>query len=257
MLNKRIRHRVFFYLRLIFGLFLLLIVVKFVDFEQLLPILTSPSPYLLAAGLLGIMLGYLLKTYRWASILWIQNPDISFSKLVRFYFMSAFLANFIPTTVSSDIMKIYCTSKYTSDLKGVMSAVFLDRVIGCFSLAIIAMIAFLVVLQTDIVITNTAPFYWILACLLAGIGTLVATQNSVVVNKIGRILQPFRKMALLKLVCDMYEYALIYRTQHTVMVKVLSISLVIYSNRFKAVPNFRCVFSRKPYGDSNASTDFG
>src|SRR5687768_9996373 len=111
MANKIYKAKIFFYLRLAIGLTLFISLTQIIDFHQMHLIIVSAKPHFIAMGLLAIILNFLLKTYRWASILWIVVPDISFGRLIRFNFISMFLANFLPGSISSDIARIYQVSK--------------------------------------------------------------------------------------------------------------------------------------------------
>ncbi|MEW6001535.1 MAG: lysylphosphatidylglycerol synthase transmembrane domain-containing protein [Nitrospirota bacterium] len=229
MKNKLIRKKIWVYLRLIFGIFLLLLLIRMIDMEQMRIIITSAVPHLIILGFLGILLNCLLMTYRWASILWIQQPDISFGHLMRFYFTSAFLGNFLPVNVSSDIFRIYCASKYTCDIKGSISSILVDRIIGTFSLAIVTMIAFMALQKTNQIKIGLATSYSIFAVLLCSILIPLALRQAIVIDVIRNLLSRFEGR-LFKKARDMLENILMYQYQHQVIVKVLLISFLSHLN---------------------------
>jgi len=162
MSNKKDRSKVFFYSRLAVGVILLLILLKIIDFRQMGLILVSAQPYFIAMGLLAIILNFLLKTYRWASIVWILVPDISFRDLMRFNLISMFFAIFLPGSMLPDVVRIYQVSKQTSKLNSAISSIIVDRIIGNLSTAIITVMAFIALQQTGLASMGSWFFYGVL-----------------------------------------------------------------------------------------------
>jgi glycosyltransferase 2 family protein len=232
------RAKVFFSLRLIFGIFLFIILARFIDLHQMSVILTSAQPQFIAAGFLVIMLNFLLKTYRWASILWIQESDISFGQIVRFNFISMFLANFLPGSISSDFVRFYQISKYTSQVRGAISSILVDRIIGIVSTAIATVIALVVLQQTDLVQMGSLLSYGMFGFLLLSVGVPLALQNSNVIAGTRRLLSRFTGKKLLRRAIDVYEDLLLYRDKPGLILKTLSLatlSLVIAAFEFYTV----------------------
>jgi glycosyltransferase 2 family protein len=227
-LNKS---KVFFSLRLILGVVLLIILARLIDLHQMTLTLTSAQPQFIAAGFLVIMLNFLLKTSRWASILWIQEPGISFGQVVRFNFISMFLANLLPGGISSDIVRFY-------QVRGAISSIIVDRMIGIFSTAIVTVIAFIALQQTNLVQIGSVLSYGIFGFLLLSVGAPVALQNSNFMAAMRRLLSRFAGVKLLRRALDMYEALILYHNEPWLMLKALSISflnLIIAAFEFYAV----------------------
>jgi uncharacterized protein (TIRG00374 family) len=234
-LNKS---KLFFSLRLILGVLLLIILVHLIDLHQMTLTLTSAQPQFIAAGFLVIMLNFLLKTSRWASILWIQEPGISFGQVVRFNFISMFLANFLPGGISSDLVRFYQVSKYTSQVRGAIASIIVDRMIGIFSTAIVTVIAFIALQQTNLVQIGSVLSYGIFGFLLLSVGAPVALQNSNFMAGMQRLLSRFAGVKLLRRALDIYEAFILYQNKPWLMLKALSISflnLIIAAFEFYAV----------------------
>jgi uncharacterized protein (TIRG00374 family) len=164
----------------------------------------------------------ILMAYRWGAILWVRAPDIAFTRLLRFYFLSGFLGNFIP--LSNDVIKIYCSARYTADTKGAFSSVLLDRIIGMISLGIISLIA-LVALQGGIAIARvgTTTFVCIIAFAILSVGVPLILQTGFMIRTIRRLLSRLRWGPVTKLQ-GLYENLLLYQNQRGVVAKVLAVS---------------------------------
>lgn len=234
-LNKS---KVWFSLRLLLGVVLLIILASLVDLHQMSLILASAQMQFIAAGFLVIMLNFFLKTYRWATILWSLEPDISFGQMVRFNFISMFLANFLPGGISSDVVRFYQVSKYTSQIRSAVSSILVDRMIGIFSTAVVTVLAFTALQQANLVEMGSLLSYGIFGFLLLSVGVPVALQNSNFMAGMRRLLSRFSGVKLLRRALDIYEAFLSYQTNAWLMLKALSISflnLVVAAFEFYAV----------------------
>jgi uncharacterized protein (TIRG00374 family) len=189
-------------------------------------ILGSAQPYFIVMGLLAIILNFLLKTYRWASIVWMRVPDISFRDLMRFNFISLFFAIFLPGSVLPDIVRIYQVSKQTSKLKSAISSIVLDRIIGNFSTAIITVVALIALEQTGIVQIGSSFSYGIFGFLLLSLGAPLALQNSTLIAGMRRLSSRFGGIKLFARIWDAYEDFLLYQNEYWLMLKALAISFL-------------------------------
>ena len=224
-----------FYLRLGIAIILLVILVSMVDFHRMGLTLASVKPHLIVAGLVSMLVNYCLKTYRWASILWIRRPDIPFGQLARFNFVSIFLGNFLPTSISSDIVRVYYVSRHTTDPRAAVSSIFADRIIGTFALAIVTIVAFLVLKEINLFPLGSVVSYGIIGFLLLMLALPLSLRNTAVLHGIRWLLDRLVGRKLFESVQDMAEHLRLYGNQAGVMTKVLSLSFL---NLFIAVLEF-------------------
>jgi glycosyltransferase 2 family protein len=215
-----------FYLRLGIGVLLLVILVSMIDLHQMGLTLASVKPHLVAAGLLCMLVNYCLKSYRWALILWIRRPDIPFAQLVRFNFVSIFLGNFLPTSISADIVRVYYVSRHTTDPRAAVSSIFADRVIGTFALAIVTIVAFLVLKETDLFPIGSMVSYGIVGFLFLMLALPLALRSTPVLQGIRWLLDRLVGRKLFESVQDMAEHLRSYANQGAVMTKVLALSFL-------------------------------
>jgi glycosyltransferase 2 family protein len=216
----------FFYLRLGIAVLLLVILVSLVDLHQMGLTLASVKPHIIAAGLLCMLLNYCLKTYRWAFILWIRRPDIPFAQLARFNFVSIFLGNFLPTSISADIVRVYYVSRHTTDPRAAVSSIFADRIIGTFALAIVTIVAFLVLKETGLFPIGSVVSYGIVGFLLLMLALPLTLRNTAVLHGIRWLLDRLVGRKLFESVQDMAEHLRLYGNQGAVMTKVLALSFL-------------------------------
>ena len=193
MLVKKAKSAAFFYLRLAFGALLLLFLFRLVEFDRLALTLSTVKPQLVAAAFSAMLLNYCVKTYRWASILQFQRPDLSLVQVARFNFVSVFLGNFLPTNLSSDIVRIYYISRQTAAPGVAISSIFADRIIGNFAVALATVAAFLALRQSGIFEIGSVLSYGIVAFLLLSIAVPLMLQHPLFMNLDKKIIGAFHQ----------------------------------------------------------------
>ena len=229
------KSRAYFFVRLAFGIFLIILLIKIIDFQRLGFVLAKVKLPFIALGFLLVGFNLILKTYRWAFILWSQKHDITFSQLLRFNFMSMFLGHFLPTSISCDIVRFYYLNKYTSDPQNAISSIVMDRIIGIFSIAIVTIIAFIAIQQTNLFKIGPLVSYGIFGCLFLSIGIPLSLQSSALTDWIIRLLRRFNGSKIIKKIQGIFEQFLLYQHKRAVMLKVL---LIAFLNLFTAVLEF-------------------
>ncbi len=230
--------RLFFYLRLAVGIGLLLMLFSFVDAQRLGMTLAGVDLPLIALGLLGILFNFALKTYRWAYILWVQRPELTFMQLLRFNWISMFLGNFLPTSMASDIVRIYCVARHMADPRDAVSSIVTDRMIGVFSLGVATIIAFVALQQTNVVQLGALASGGGVSVLLVITGIPLALQSKRLTGAISRVLASFSKPSLARRLHDFYDHFVAYQHQNRILLGALMMSFL---NLFIAVLEFYVV----------------
>jgi glycosyltransferase 2 family protein len=216
----------FFYLRLAFGALLLVFLFRLVDFDRLATTLSSVKLHFIFASFLAMLLNYGVKTYRWALILRIPRPDLSFGDVARFNFVSIFLGNFLPTNLSSDFVRIYYISRQTADPGAAISSIFADRIIGNFAVAITTVAAFLTLRQTGIFDIGSLLSYSIVLFLLLSIAVPLMLQHPAVINLIRKLLNRFIGQKLFTMLQEMSRHLVLYRNQMALVAQVLGLAFL-------------------------------
>jgi uncharacterized protein (TIRG00374 family) len=86
----------------------------------------------------------------------------------RFYFVGLFFNNFLPANIGGDVVKVYDVSKVGTDPYQVIAVTLLDRLLGVFSLCLLAVIAdFFLIARSPAYVLYLAVFA---ACMLPAIG---------------------------------------------------------------------------------------
>ncbi|MBN2190595.1 MAG: flippase-like domain-containing protein [Candidatus Aureabacteria bacterium] len=96
---------------------------------------------LFSAGLVLILVSYLLSFIRWYFLLRVHDINIPFKRVISLGFIGVLFNNVMPSTVGGDIVKAYYATKDTSKRAVVVTTVLVDRIIGMGSLLLISVAA--------------------------------------------------------------------------------------------------------------------
>ena len=217
---------VFFWLRAALGGLLILIVLRMIDYQRLMATLISVQPQVIAVALLVMMLNFIIKTYRWSFVLRSQRPDITFLQLARLNFASLFLGNFLPTSISYDIVRVYYVSKCAVDPRVAISSIFADRLIGHFSIAMSALLAFVALKLTGVFAIGPVFSFGIGAFLLLSLGLPLALCNRRVANALRSVLDRFSGRKVFESVQDFSKHLFFYWEHAPVLGKALGIAFL-------------------------------
>jgi len=138
--NKR---KAYFFLKLLLSAFLVAWIVNKVNLDETIDLLFSVKLHFLLIGIFWLLLDRVLMSYRWDILLTAKQIKIPFSQIIKIYFLGTFSGNFLPSSIAPDAVRAYFASKYNSKISDILSSVLVDRVIGLFSLSIIALFSLL------------------------------------------------------------------------------------------------------------------
>ena len=127
--------------KIAFSVVLLVVVLLRIPIDQLTTTLRQANPRWLIAAL-GLMLtSNIIGSYQWSRLLRAVDIRIPFWKVCAYYHIGLFFNNFLPANIGGDIARIADSSRYGSTKSAAVSAVIMDRLIGTFALAGLALIS--------------------------------------------------------------------------------------------------------------------
>lgn len=139
----RYNKKAFLFFKVIISSCLIAWIVLKVDLNEIIDILsTAKIPFILIA-VLWLLLDRIFMSYRWNILLMAKQIEIPFFQIVKIYFLGTFSGNFLPSSVAPDAIRTYLASKYNPRISDILSSVLVDRVLGLFSLAVIALFSLL------------------------------------------------------------------------------------------------------------------
>ncbi len=160
------------------------------EFSAIYASLRSADPFWLLLAFVLLFVGKLITSYRWQVLLQAQGITIPLRMLIGSLFVGQFFSNFLPTTVGGDAVRIYDTAAYSKETARSVIAVFMDRLIGTFALAALALLALLAGLWLH---ADVSSFVWLVVAAFVGCGiALLLVFNSTLAVRINQILRAWR-----------------------------------------------------------------
>lgn len=95
--------------------------------------------YLLAAFLL-LVLGLVMRAYRWLVLVRSLDPQVGFGRLLRLYFVGQFFSTFLPSAFGGDVVRALELTQDT-DSSAAVGTVLLDRMTGLLVLFVMGLVA--------------------------------------------------------------------------------------------------------------------
>lgn len=131
-------------LRALLAAGLVALLVYAVDWRELAVAFGRASGQVIALGFLVYYLGVALSCYKWQILLRLERLDLPFSRLVRWYLISAFASNFLPTEIGGDLGRVYLVGRHTGRTFAIARSVFAERLSGLLFLLGLALVGVLV-----------------------------------------------------------------------------------------------------------------
>jgi len=94
----------------------------------------------------GFGLTYVIVAFRWWYLLRVLGVKLPLWEVMRLAYLGLFFNNIVPGTVGGDLVKAWYVSKHEHKTAGVLVSIFLDRILGLITMAMIAAIMLCVVL---------------------------------------------------------------------------------------------------------------
>jgi uncharacterized protein (TIRG00374 family) len=159
-------------LRLAFAAALLSVLFWQSDPRQVIQALTGASPLPLLAAVALVGLDRALMAWRWFALLKplerVHLPP--FGTILRIFFVSTFVGTFLPASIGGDAVRAHSLSRVGLPTADAVASVFLDRMLGVFSILLLTIVGLLSVrdLASDLAV-GLGILLTSVACLLTGV----------------------------------------------------------------------------------------
>jgi len=135
------RKRLLDLLKITVSLVLILILLRSVDLNALWEVVRNADPWYLLVAQIVLMLGVVVRAYRWQILVHDQGVDASLGELTSLYFVGFLFNNLLPSGFGGDAVKMYELSQRSKRGAEAVSSVLVDRFMGLIALQMIGLIA--------------------------------------------------------------------------------------------------------------------
>jgi uncharacterized membrane protein YbhN (UPF0104 family) len=178
------------------------------DMPQVFQLLSDLDWWAFVGGLLLILLGSFVRSFRWGTLVWALGIQVSWMRLTGLFFVGMFYNLFLPTGMGGDAVKMYELSRDDGKAASAISSVLVDRFLGLFvlfAMALLVLAGSYQLVRPDVRVLIVAGF---LGCL---IGVALLLQRTWI-EAWGRCVGLDRWLGRFKILRKLYESIHLYGT---------------------------------------------
>lgn len=163
---SKYKYQLLILLKLTIAITLIAVIVSRVNLDDVWSAFVRADKWLITCAFLLYFVGLCIIASRWKLLLAVQGVSASFFTLVKSMLVAVFFNNFLPSTIGGDAMRAYDTWKMGGGKTQSVSIIFIDRLLGIFTLFIFALLA-LLLSSIDVSFLQNIKI-WILAAVALG-----------------------------------------------------------------------------------------
>ncbi|WP_166805035.1 lysylphosphatidylglycerol synthase transmembrane domain-containing protein [Nitrosococcus wardiae] len=126
---KRINRREQWWLKVVTTFLLVILLISFIDWQESLNLLMKADWSIGIWCVLTLLINIKISVLKWKFLLKAQALDITFGKLIRYYWIGIFFNNFLPSTVGGDAVRV-ALLQWTRRTAQVVSSIIVERATG-------------------------------------------------------------------------------------------------------------------------------
>ena len=161
--------RFIFVAKLTVSVALLTYLLRQADFEGIWQSTQNAQWSLIAVVFLLFFLHFYIGALRWRLLSRLHGVNPSVGYLFRSYMVANFFNNFLPSTIGGDVVRIYDTSRAGTSKSSATAIIFVDRVVGVLTLAVLAAVGMLLLGSREIFSFELRGLVVLLIIMLVGI----------------------------------------------------------------------------------------
>jgi len=223
------KYQLLILLKLIISITLITVIVSRVNLDDVWSAFVRADKWLITGAFLLYFVGLCIIATRWKLLLAVQGVSASFFTLVKSMLVAVFFNNFLPSTIGGDAMRAYDTWKMGGGKTQSVSIIFIDRLLGIFTLFIFALLALLLTSIDVSFISNVKV--WILLAVAAGfIGIYILFFKAGVISQYLHQHDQSRPNMVIRFLEKIFDVFAVYNGKPGVLSTALMLSVLLQLN---------------------------
>ena len=219
MLSPRLRYL----LKLLVSITIIFIILSQIDWQTLSKTLQRADYALLCLAFLLLWVERVWAVFKWRFLLVAHDISISLWKLFTIYNIGAFWGMFLPSSLSTDVVRGYYLTKNIDNMDLSAASVVVDRMMGLFSLLFLCLLSILFYSSTF----DTSLIHYVLILTLCGVGFGIAVHLDIVSDFLERRVKFFTHNALGAKLLGMHRVFLSFKKLPSLMVTSFFYSVIL------------------------------
>src|SRR3954454_24207534 len=108
-----------------------------INWQQLPKLIVGYKWEFAVAAFIGLAIQFPISGLKWHAALKVCNIDLSFTRLTRFYCISHFVGQFLPTSIGGDAYRVYRVLPLVQPRSRAVTSIVLDRIVGLAALLVL------------------------------------------------------------------------------------------------------------------------
>ncbi|RPJ57335.1 MAG: UPF0104 family protein [Dehalococcoidia bacterium] len=138
---RRYRHIIFNILKIVVSIGLLTFIFKTIDLQEFWQTIQKANLWWLATAVAVMMLGVVIRAFRWQVLLAAIGVSVSATELTLIYFIGFLFNNLLPSGLGGDAIRMVELNRYAKRASDTVTSVIVDRFMGISALQVIALAA--------------------------------------------------------------------------------------------------------------------
>lgn len=190
------RKQLFNVLKIVISLGLLIFIFSTIDLPAFLEVVRRANPWWLLTALAMMMLGVVIRAWRWQILLDAIGVRVPLAELTNIYFIGFLFNNLLPSGLGGDAIRIVELSRHAEHISDAVTSVVVDRFLGLSALQAIALMALLADWQA----VPAAVAYFTIAIFVGGLVLGFLLINRVVYKGVITLLSPLNHLTRIALI---------------------------------------------------------
>ena len=216
-------------LKIMIAIILISVIVSRVSLEDVWSYFLSADKWLIAGAFLLYFVGFCMIAVRWKLLLWVQGVKVSFVALLKSVTVAVFFNNFLPSTIGGDAVRAYDSWKMGCSKTQSVSIIFIDRLLGIFTLFMFALIA-LLLSSVELSFIQDAKIWVLAAAALGFLGIYVLFFKAAVVSRYLQKRDHIAPKFLRKFLRKVFDVFAVYNGKPRVLFAALGLSVLLQLN---------------------------
>jgi uncharacterized protein (TIRG00374 family) len=223
------KYQLLILLKLMLSITLIAVIVSRVDLNDVWSAFVRADKWLITGAFLLYFVGLCVIASRWKLLLTVQGVSASFFTLVKSMLVAVFFYNFLPSTIGGDAMRAYDTWKMGGGKAQSVSIIFIDRLLGVFTLFIFALLALLVT-SIDVSFIPNIKIWIVAAVTLGFLGIYILFFKATVISSFLYKDDPAVTGTLRRILQKIFDVFAIYNGKPGVLFSALILSVLLQLN---------------------------
>jgi uncharacterized protein (TIRG00374 family) len=207
---------------------LMVFLLRRIPMSELVTLLRELDVGILATAVGCFFVSNLIGSYQWHELLRAGGIELTFVQTFRFYFVGLFFNNFLPANIGGDAVKVYDVTRVGSSVYQVIAVTLLDRVLGIFSLCLLATAAAIMLISVE----GASPYgYYVVlfvACMVPALGFYFFKRFG---NLLRRVVLRIRPLSIDARVTSILDHLSPFKGRKPLVFRLVGVSLVIQALR--------------------------